>query len=77
VRFRRGSKGYVTRFRVRADYARRFSVQTVGGRQHQELWVPADDLDEFNANIVGPIEIVAAFRGSANDAPVEVSTSAN
>ncbi len=55
--------GFVTRFRVRADFAHRYPVQTVGGSVHQELWVPADELSEFNANLVGLIEVVAEFRG--------------
>ena len=55
------SIGYVTRFRVRADYLRRYAVQTVGGRVHQEYWIPAEDLDEFNSNIVGLIEVIAEF----------------
>ena len=67
-----GYQGFVTRFRVRAAYARRFPVQTVGGRPHQEPWVPADELDEFNENIVGEIEVVATYMGSADSAPVEV-----
>ena len=29
---------------------------------HQEYWIPAEDLDEFNRNIVGPIEVVAEFK---------------
>src|SRR6185295_4344390 len=34
--------GYVTRFAVRQEFARRFPVQTVGGSEHQELWIPAE-----------------------------------
>jgi hypothetical protein len=64
--------GYVTRFHVRAAYASRFDVQTVGARVHQELWVPAEELDEFNANIVGLIEVIATYRGGPATAPVEV-----
>jgi hypothetical protein len=59
-----GHVGYVTRFRVRATLASRYPVQTVGGRVHQELWVPAEDLPEINRSIVGPIEVIAEFRGS-------------
>jgi len=55
--------GYVTSFRVRSCYLSRYPVQTVGGSIHQEYWIPADDLDEFNRNIVGKIEVVAEFRG--------------
>jgi hypothetical protein len=53
--------GYVTRFAVRADYLARYEVQTVGGRIHQEYWIPAEELDKFNNNIVGPIEVIAEF----------------
>jgi len=53
--------GYVTRFAVRAEYLMRYEVQTVGGRIHQEYWVPAEDLGEFNYNIVGQIEVIAEF----------------
>lgn len=53
--------GYVTRFRVRADFLARYEVQTVGARMHQEYWIPAEDLDELNGNIVGSIEVIAEF----------------
>ena len=57
-----GYAGYVTRFRVRADYISRHVVRTVGGSRHQEYWIPAEELPEFNRNIVGPIEVIAKFR---------------
>ena len=59
--------GYVTRFFVRADYLSRFEVQTVGSRIHQEYWIPAEELDEFNANIIGLIEVIAEFRREGED----------
>jgi hypothetical protein len=37
-------------------------VHTVGGAIHQEYWVPAEEMAEFNRNIVGLIEMVAEFR---------------
>jgi hypothetical protein len=55
--------GYVTRFRVRTDFIKRYKVQTVGGEEHKELWVPAQELHEFNENIVGEIEVIAEYRG--------------
>ena len=58
-----GYTGFVTRFDVDAAFAARYPIQTVGARRHQELWVPADELDEFNRHILGPIEIIAEFRG--------------
>ena len=54
--------GYVTRFRVRTDYLKRYQIETVGGSVHQEYWIPAEDLAEFNRNIVGLIEVVAEYR---------------
>jgi hypothetical protein len=53
--------GYVTRFRVRAAFLAGYKVRTVGARVHREYWIPAEDLDAFNDNIVGPIEVIAAF----------------
>jgi hypothetical protein len=57
-----GYAGYVLRFNVRRAYLDRYEVQTAGARRHQEYWIPAEDLTEFNANIVGPIEITAIYR---------------
>lgn len=53
--------GYVTRFRVATPTARRYPTQAAGGPEHLELWVPAEELDAFNAAIVGEIEVVAEF----------------
>ena len=55
--------GYVTRFYVRTNYLKKYEIQTVGRSIHQEYWIPAEDLVEFNRNIVGKIEVVAEFRG--------------
>ena len=57
-----GYVGYVTRFRVPADFLARYPVQKVGGAEALELWVPAEELDEFNRHIVGPIEVIHEFR---------------
>ncbi|MBL8522511.1 MAG: hypothetical protein JNN20_02360 [Betaproteobacteria bacterium] len=53
--------GFVTAFNVNADYVRKFEVKTVGAAMHQELWVPAEELQEFNSNIIGKIEVIAEF----------------
>ncbi len=53
--------GFVTRFNVNSDYLKRFKVENVGGEIHDELWIPAEELDEFNSNIVGKIELIASF----------------
>jgi hypothetical protein len=54
--------GFVTRFSVEAEFVSRYPVKIVGASIHQELWVPAEELAEFNQNIVGLIEVVAEFR---------------
>ncbi len=56
-----GFRGFVLRFRVRADYLSRFEVHTVGDTAHQEYWIPAAGLEEFNCHIVGQIEVVAVY----------------
>ena len=53
--------GFVTRFAVKASYLRRFAVETVGGAIHTEYWIPAEELAEFNANIVGLVEVIEEF----------------
>ena len=54
--------GYVTEFEIDAETAKRYPPQTAGGNEHLELWVPAEDLDGFNAGIVGKIKVVATYR---------------
>jgi len=56
-----GGTGYVLRFQVDANYLSRYTVQTVGTRIHQEYGVPAEDLEQFNQNLIGSIEVVATF----------------
>jgi hypothetical protein len=55
--------GYVTRFEVRKDFLESFETHCVGGRTHEEYWIPAEDLDRFNDNIVGIIEVISEHRG--------------
>lgn len=58
-----GYMGAVTRFELPADYLSRYEEQIVGSSIHRELWVPAEELDEFNQHITGQIEVVAAYYG--------------
>ena len=53
--------GFVTRFEVDAEYVSRFPKKVVGNRVHEELWVAAEELTEFNSKIVGKIEVIHAF----------------
>jgi hypothetical protein len=63
---RHGSRaGYVTRFRVVRAYLDQFERKVVGGRTHEEYWIPAEWLPEFNDNIVGEIEVIATFEAAA------------
>jgi len=55
--------GFVTRFHVKADCMARYPPKQVGGAIHLEYWIPAEELDEFNRSIVGPIHVVAEFHG--------------
>ncbi len=57
----KGNTGYVTRFEVRTDYLGRYEVHTVGSSLHREYWIPAEEVDEFNHNMVGRIEVIAEF----------------
>lgn len=56
-----GGTGYVLRFQVDEGFLERYAVQTVGANVHQEYWIPADELEEFNRNMVGRIEVTAAY----------------
>lgn len=56
-----GFSGYVTRFEIDDEFAARYDVELAGGEAHKELWVPAEELAEFNRHIVGKIEVVAEY----------------
>ena len=56
-----GGTGYVLRFQVDERFLGRYAVQTVGASVHQEYWIPADELEEFNRHLVGPIEVIAVY----------------
>lgn len=58
---RASGAGFVTRFQVRKDFLAKYPPQIVGGRPHEELWIPAEDLPDFNRAIVGQIEVTARF----------------
>lgn len=62
---RASGAGFVTRFQVEKEFAAKYAPQIVGGKMHAELWVPAEELAEFNRHIVGRIEVIAEFRPDA------------
>lgn len=53
--------GAVTCFRVRADFMSHYPVQQVGASYHTEWWVPAEELESLNDNIVGVIEVIREY----------------
>lgn len=53
--------GFVTRFQVREEFLANYEVQQAGGRTILEYWIPAEDLEKLNDNIVGTIEVVAQY----------------
>ncbi|MBO1741068.1 hypothetical protein [Leifsonia sp. TF02-11] len=54
--------GFVTRFEVRREFLDRYDVHQVGGQSILEYWIPAEELSDLNAHIVGEIEVVAEYR---------------
>ncbi|GAA4896754.1 hypothetical protein LX16_1314 [Stackebrandtia albiflava] len=57
--------GFVTEFDVDTDFVSRYPVQQAGGRDILELWVPAEELPEFNRHIVGTIRVTHTFPETA------------
>ena len=49
-------------------------MQVAGGRAHEQLWVPAGELDEFNRHIQGLIEVIEAYPGRKFAGAIDPST---
>ena len=62
-----GGVGYVLSFAVRREFLDRYPVRQVGGRDVLEHWIPAEDLDEFNANMVSGIAEEVEYCGPVAD----------
>lgn len=58
-----GYCGLVTSFDVNKEMIKQYDVKNVGGALHEELWIPAEELEQFNYHINGTIEIVSAYLG--------------
>jgi len=56
-----GYTGYVLRFNISDEYITKFNIETAGRAYHQEFWIPAEELEEFNRNIIGEIEVIHKF----------------
>ncbi|MGR9237310.1 ADP-ribosylation/crystallin J1 [Rhizobium leguminosarum] len=57
----RSGSGFVTKFEVRKDYLADHAVQEAGGRALLEYWIPGEEMDQFNAAIIGTIEVTKTF----------------
>ncbi len=62
-----GFMGAVTAFGVDAAYLDQFEEHVVGASKHRELWVPAEQVADFNAHIVGSIRVISVFYGERFD----------
>lgn len=62
-------QGHVLRFGLRSEFIERYPIQRVGSDRHLEYWIPAEDMEEFNRNLVGPIEVVESYRGNPQSPP--------
>src|ERR1700694_2036062 len=60
---RSGFVGYVVEFEVDSNYLDGFEIRKVGGANHLEYWIPAEELEEFNRHIQGDIRVIAQFGG--------------
>lgn len=61
VKYNKDHRGYVTKFEVEEEYCKQFEVHTVGAGYHQELWVPAEELENFNMHILAEIQVISEF----------------
>jgi hypothetical protein len=66
--------GFVTKFEVEDDYVKQFEVRVVGGQIHQELWIPAEELEGFNRHIIGKITVETAYYGENFQGEVDSNT---
>lgn len=56
-----GYVGYITEFDIDDTFIQGYEVQQAGGRDCEEYWIPADELETFNDNIIGPIRVIATY----------------
>lgn len=54
--------GYVTRFEVKKVFMDKYEIQQVGASYHTEWWIPAEELELLNENIVGKIEVIGEYK---------------
>lgn len=55
--------GFVTTFEVQEEFINKYQIQNVGATNHNEYWIPAEDLEQFNSAIEGEIRVTKVFAG--------------
>ena len=55
--------GFITEFSLSKDYLFQFDEHQVGDTIHRELWVPAEELEAFNDEIIGTIRVIETYYG--------------
>lgn len=55
--------GYVTKFSVQDSHLSHYEPHKVGSATHVEYWVPAEQLQQFNASIQGRIIVESGYFG--------------
>ena len=53
--------GHVLKFDVSDIFLKKYQIEKVGMNHHLEYWIPAEDLEEMNNNIIGKIELINSF----------------
>ena len=85
-----GFAGFETEFAVDNAYIAKFAPNVAGAPQHQEYWIPSEELSAFNKSISGRIRVQEGFFGASfighvpdayglrgKDATTQLSTLAN
>jgi len=54
--------GYVVEFDLETEFLSKYDIQNVGGKIHDEYWIPANELEEMNKNIIGKIRLTKTFK---------------
>lgn len=65
-----GGVGFVTQFDVEQAFLASYEVHRVGGSSHREYWIPAEELENFNAAIVGSIRVIRRYEAPRAKSPV-------
>lgn len=53
--------GHAVCFQVYASFLDKYEVHTVGSSMHQEYWIPAEDLEDFNDAIATHISLLCTY----------------